>query len=103
VPHGAPAAAVAHELVEAMSSPSLAGHVQLPSWDSCADQLAHVYLSSLRVSPGSRPSRPRTRDTRGHADRDGMGARKLPWLRHGKRGTARSTLGTQPKRPVVET
>jgi glycosyltransferase involved in cell wall biosynthesis len=73
VPRGAPAAAVAHELVTAMSSPSPMDHVQLPSWDSCADQLAHVYLSSLRVSPGSRPSRPRTPDTRGHADRDGMG------------------------------
>jgi len=73
VPRGAPAAAVAQELVTAMSSPSPMDHVQLPSWDSCADQLAHVYLSSLRVSPGSRPSRPRTRDARGHADRDGMG------------------------------
>jgi glycosyltransferase involved in cell wall biosynthesis len=73
VPCGAPPAAVAQELVKAMSSPPRMDHVQLPSWDSCADQLAHVYLSSLRVSPGSRPSRPRTRDTRGHADRDGMG------------------------------
>jgi glycosyltransferase involved in cell wall biosynthesis len=73
VPRGAPAAAVAQELVKAMSSPSLADHVQLSSWDSCAAQLAHVYLSSLRVSPRSRPSRPRTRDARGHADRDGMG------------------------------
>lgn len=52
VPFGAPAAAVAQELVKAMSSQSLMDHVQLPSWDSCADQLAHVYLSSLRVSPG---------------------------------------------------
>jgi glycosyltransferase involved in cell wall biosynthesis len=48
VPFGAPAAAVAQELVKAMSSPSPIDHVQLPSWDSCADQLAHVYLSSLR-------------------------------------------------------
>jgi glycosyltransferase involved in cell wall biosynthesis len=46
VPYGAPAATLAQELVKAMSSPSQA-HAQLPSWDSCADQLAHVYLSSL--------------------------------------------------------
>jgi glycosyltransferase involved in cell wall biosynthesis len=65
VPFGAPAAAVAQELVKAMSSPSPIDHVQLPSWDSCADQLAHVYLSSLRASPASRPSRRRARDTRG--------------------------------------
>jgi glycosyltransferase involved in cell wall biosynthesis len=51
---GAPAAAVARELIKAMSFPSPLDHVQLPSWDSCADQLAHVYLSSLRVSPVSR-------------------------------------------------
>jgi glycosyltransferase involved in cell wall biosynthesis len=49
VPRGAPAAAVAHELVRAMSSPAPVDHAQLPSWDSCADQLAHVYLSA----PGS--------------------------------------------------
>src|SRR5262245_33104140 len=34
VPRGAPAAAVAQELVRAMSSPSLVDHAQLPSWDS---------------------------------------------------------------------
>ena len=61
VPHGAPAAAVAHELVTAMSSPSLMDHAQLPSWDSCADQLACVYLSSLTATSGDQ------------ADRDGMG------------------------------
>src|SRR5689334_22883206 len=33
VPRGAPAAAVAQELVKAMSSPSLVDHAQLPSWD----------------------------------------------------------------------
>src|SRR5215831_1995439 len=49
VPRGAPAAAVAHELVSAMSSPAPVDHAQLPSWDSCADQLARVYLSA----PGS--------------------------------------------------
>jgi glycosyltransferase involved in cell wall biosynthesis len=46
VPLGAPAAAVARELAQAMASPSPVDQAQLPSWDSCADQLAHVYLSS---------------------------------------------------------
>jgi glycosyltransferase involved in cell wall biosynthesis len=61
VPRGAPAAVVAQELVGAMSSPWLVDHAQLPSWDSCADQLAHVYLSSLGIAPESRT--PRMRDT----------------------------------------
>ena len=71
VPRGAPAAAVAQELVKAMSSPSLVDHAQLPSWDSCADRLAHVYLSSLGIAPASRTRR--TRDTVGQPDRDRMG------------------------------
>jgi glycosyltransferase involved in cell wall biosynthesis len=57
VPRGAPAAAVAQELVKAISSPSLVDRAQLPSWDSCADQLAHVYLSSLGFTPAGPPSR----------------------------------------------
>jgi glycosyltransferase involved in cell wall biosynthesis len=71
VARGAPAAAVAQELVKAMSSPSLVDHAQLPSWDSCADQLAHVYLSSLGIAPESRTLR--TQDTVGQTDRDGIG------------------------------
>ena len=51
VPPGAPPAAVARELVQAMSSPSRVNRAQLPSWESCTDQLAHVYLSSLGLSP----------------------------------------------------
>jgi glycosyltransferase involved in cell wall biosynthesis len=51
VPRGAPPAAIARELVRAMSSPSPTGYAQLPSWDSCAHQLAHVYLSSLGIAP----------------------------------------------------
>lgn len=51
VPRGAPAAAVAQELVKAMSSPSLVDRAELPSWDSCADRLADVYLSSLGIAP----------------------------------------------------
>jgi len=74
VPYRAPAAAVARELVKAMSSPSTGdhgAHVQLPSWDSCADQLAHVYLSSLRGPPGAGPCE--GRDSPGLTDRDGVG------------------------------
>jgi glycosyltransferase involved in cell wall biosynthesis len=52
VPPGAPAAAVARELAIAMSSPSSVDHGELPTWDSCADQLAHVYLSSLGIAKG---------------------------------------------------
>jgi glycosyltransferase involved in cell wall biosynthesis len=51
VPYGAPAVTVAQELVKAMSSPWSVDHAQLPTWDSCADQLAHVYLSSLGIAP----------------------------------------------------
>lgn len=47
VPRAAPATAVAQELVKAMSSRASVDLAQLPSWDSCADQLAHVYLSAL--------------------------------------------------------
>jgi glycosyltransferase involved in cell wall biosynthesis len=71
VPRGAPAVAVAQELVTAMSSPSLVDRAQLPSWDSCADQLAHVYLSALGIAPASRTLR--TRDAVGQPDRDGLG------------------------------
>jgi glycosyltransferase involved in cell wall biosynthesis len=55
VPLGAPVTAIAQELVKAMSSPSLVNQVQMPSWDSCADQLAHVYLPSLQHGNGSEP------------------------------------------------
>jgi glycosyltransferase involved in cell wall biosynthesis len=68
VPSGAPAATVAQELVKAMSSPPPMDHAQLPSWDSCADQLAHIYLSSLIIPPESTTLR--TRETSGQTDRD---------------------------------
>lgn len=61
VPRGAPAAGVAQELVKAMSSPPLLDQAQLPSWDSCAVQLAHVYLSSLAPSPNVGPHERETR------------------------------------------
>jgi glycosyltransferase involved in cell wall biosynthesis len=54
VPRGAPAAAVAQALVKTMSSPALVDHAELPSWDSCADQLARVYQSSLGIAPDRR-------------------------------------------------
>ena len=53
VPPGAPAADVARQLVTAMSARPTADEARtldqarLPTWDSCADQLAQVYLSSL--------------------------------------------------------
>ena len=53
VPHGAPAATVAQELVKAMSSPSRVERTELPTWDSCAEQLAHVYLSASGPAPES--------------------------------------------------
>jgi glycosyltransferase involved in cell wall biosynthesis len=71
VPRGAPAAVVAQELVKAMSSTSSLDYAQLPSWDSCADQLAHVYLSSLGIAAESRTLR--TRDVVGQTDRNGIG------------------------------
>jgi glycosyltransferase involved in cell wall biosynthesis len=95
VPRDAPPAAIARELVQAMSSSSAEHHAQLPSWESCTDQLAHVYLSSLGISPESQT--PRAPDTGDQTDRDGMGERKLPWLTYGKSGPARSIRGTQPK------
>jgi glycosyltransferase involved in cell wall biosynthesis len=57
VARGEPAAAVARELVKAMSSPSQVDRAQLPTWDSCAGQLARIYRSSLGVAPWSRTLR----------------------------------------------
>ena len=69
VPPGAPPAAVAQELVTAMSSSSLVAQARLPSWDSCAAELANLYVSSLGATPDS--GAPRTQDTGGQADGDG--------------------------------
>jgi glycosyltransferase involved in cell wall biosynthesis len=46
---GAPATRVALDIVEAMSSPCLVDPAELPTWDSCADQLAQIYLRSVRA------------------------------------------------------
>jgi glycosyltransferase involved in cell wall biosynthesis len=59
---GAPASSVARSLVEAMSAPSLVDIAELPTWDSCADQLAQVYLASIgyrlrSATPKLRPER----------------------------------------------
>ena len=34
-----------------MSSPSLVNRAELPSWDSCADQLAQVYCRPCALPP----------------------------------------------------
>src|SRR5215470_2052890 len=44
---GAPAATVARDIVEAMSSPCLVDPAELPTWNSCAEQLAQIYLTSV--------------------------------------------------------
>jgi len=44
---GASAATVASRLVEAMSSPALVAPAALPTWDSCAEQLAGAYRASV--------------------------------------------------------
>ena len=51
VPPGASAARVARSLVEAMSEPSPVDPASLPTWDSCAHELAQVYLASLGYGP----------------------------------------------------
>jgi len=66
VPPGAPAAVVAGELVAAMSSTAPLEHAQLPSWESCAEQLAQVYLAAAGSRSGSRA--PRTADLDGSGD-----------------------------------
>ena len=53
---GAPAISVARSLVEAMSASSLLDPAKLPTWDSCAAQLARVYLASVGCRP--RPATP---------------------------------------------
>jgi glycosyltransferase involved in cell wall biosynthesis len=68
VPRGAPAAVAARELVEAMSSPLPVDHARLPSWDSCADQVAHLYLSALGIDQESPPLP--ARGATGQADRE---------------------------------
>lgn len=71
VPRGAPPAAVAQELARAMSSFSVVDPAQLPSWDSCAEELARVYLSSLGITPES--GAPGAQDTGGQTGDDGSG------------------------------
>jgi glycosyltransferase involved in cell wall biosynthesis len=47
----APANTVARAIVEAMSSPCLVDPAELPTWNSCADQLAQIYLTSAGRLP----------------------------------------------------
>jgi glycosyltransferase involved in cell wall biosynthesis len=46
VSRGASAVNIARSLVDAMSATSLLDSAKLPTWDSCADELAQVYLAS---------------------------------------------------------
>jgi glycosyltransferase involved in cell wall biosynthesis len=48
---GAPALNVARSLVDAMSASPLVDPAKLPTWDSCAAQLAEVYLASAGHRP----------------------------------------------------
>ena len=54
VPPGAPPDIIARELIKAISAAPPTDRVQLPSWESCADQLARIYLSSVCTSSTSR-------------------------------------------------
>jgi glycosyltransferase involved in cell wall biosynthesis len=47
VPYRAAASDVAKEIIDMMGSVSLVDSAKIPSWDSCADQLADVYRSAL--------------------------------------------------------
>jgi glycosyltransferase involved in cell wall biosynthesis len=55
---GASAISVARTLVEVMSAPSLAGPTELQTWDSCAEQLAQLYLASVHSRSRSSGKRP---------------------------------------------
>ncbi len=48
---GASASSVARGLVDAFTSPSHLDPAELPTWDSCAAQLAQVYLTTVRHRP----------------------------------------------------
>jgi glycosyltransferase involved in cell wall biosynthesis len=52
VPYQAPAADVAKELVDVMTSPALPALAQIPTWDSCAEEVGRVYMSSLKNFSG---------------------------------------------------
>jgi glycosyltransferase involved in cell wall biosynthesis len=47
VPPGMPADSVARHLTAAMSSPILIDPTELPTWDTCANQLAQLYWASM--------------------------------------------------------
>ena len=56
---GAPPSSIARSLVEAMSAPSAVDPAELPTWDSCAHELAQVYLASLGRGPAVIEQSPR--------------------------------------------
>jgi glycosyltransferase involved in cell wall biosynthesis len=59
---GAPAAVIASEIVQAMSSHPTAAPSALPTWDSCAEQLAQAYWASSGRSPLPIERHPARRD-----------------------------------------
>ena len=62
---GAPAASVARDIVEAMSSPRLVDPAELPTWNSCVDQLTQIYLTSAgRLAKPSQTDLPSRAETR---------------------------------------
>jgi glycosyltransferase involved in cell wall biosynthesis len=52
VPFQAPAADVAKQLVDVMTSPAPPALAQIPTWDSCAEEVGRVYMSSLKNFSG---------------------------------------------------
>ena len=52
VPYQAPAGDVAKQLVDVMTSPAPAALAQIPTWDSCAEEVGRVYMSSLKNFSG---------------------------------------------------
>jgi glycosyltransferase involved in cell wall biosynthesis len=64
VSRGASAISIARSLVDAMSATSLLDPAKLPTWDSCADELAQVYLASVEHRPPSGTTHPLLKDRR---------------------------------------
>ncbi len=64
VSRGASAISIARSLVDAMSATSLSDSAELPTWDSCADELAQVYLASVGRPPPSATPHPPLKERR---------------------------------------
>lgn len=64
VSRDASAISIARSLVDAMSATSLSDSAELPTWDSCADELAQVYLTSVGHPPLSAIPHPPLKERR---------------------------------------